>query len=164
MNATEFCEQLIDLEQGLLNYAYYLRLDNSDARDLVQDTFLKAILNRDKFVDIGYLKAWTFTILRNTFINNYRHNVLYNTFCDRTDDSLFIIQKKISDSGNPDSVYSFNEITQSIEQLNVKFRVPFKMYIEGYKYQEIADTIKLKLGTVKSRIFFARKLLRSQMS
>jgi RNA polymerase sigma-70 factor (ECF subfamily) len=44
-----------------------------------------------------------------------------------------------------------------------KFRIPFKMYIEGYKYKEIADTIKLKIGTVKSRIFLARKVMRSQI-
>lgn len=164
MTALEFCDQLLGLEQSLLKYAYHLRLDKADAKDLVQETFLKAILNREKFVDTGYLKAWTFTILRNTFINNYRHNVLQNTYCDRTDDSFFVNQKKAPSSDTPDSAYSFIEINQSIEQLNVKFRVPFKMYIEGYKYKEIAETIKLKLGTVKSRIFLAKKLLMNQLN
>jgi RNA polymerase sigma-70 factor (ECF subfamily) len=163
MNATEFTTQLLDLEQSLLKYASHLRLDNSDARDLVQETFLKAILSRDKFVDTGYLKAWTITIMRNTFINNYRHNVLHNSHCDRTEDSFFINQTKSSGSDNPDSVYTVKEINKSIEQLKDKFRVPFKMYVAGFKYREIADTINLKVGTVKSRIFLARKLLMNQI-
>ena len=163
MTAIEFCNQLLDLEKSLMKFANRLRLSSADAKDLVQETFLKVLLNRDKFVDTGYLKAWTFTIMRNTFINNYRHNVLQNTFCDHTDASFFINQTTASDSDNPDSAYSAKEITQSIEQMNVKFRVPFKMYIEGYKYKEIADTIKLKIGTVKSRIFLARKLLMNQV-
>jgi RNA polymerase sigma-70 factor (ECF subfamily) len=163
MNATEFTAQLLDLEQSLLKYACHLRLDNSDARDLVQETFLKAILSRDKFVDTGYLKAWTITIMRNTFINNYRHNVLHNTHCDRIDESFLINQTKASGADNPDSVYTVKEINKSIEQLKDKFRVPFKMYVAGFKYREIADTINLKVGTVKSRIFLARKLLMNQL-
>jgi len=164
MTATQFCEQLVGLEATLLKYAFHLRLDNDDARDLVQETFLKAILNREKFVDDGYLKAWTFTIMRNTFINNYRHNVMQKTSCDRTEESFYINQTKSSASDNPDSVYSFKEINKSIEQLKDKLKIPFKMYIEGYKYKEIADTTKLKVGTVKSRIFLARKVLMNHLT
>jgi len=163
MTAIEFSDQLLGLEQSLLKYAYRLRLNTADAKDLVQETYLKVLLSRDKFVDTGYLKAWIFTIMRNTFINNYRHNVLHSTHFDPTDESKFISQAKASDSDNPDSAYSYQEISQSIERMNIKFRVPFKMYIEGYKYKEIADTVKLKIGTVKSRIFLARKLLMNEM-
>jgi RNA polymerase sigma factor (sigma-70 family) len=163
MTTTQFSQQLVGLEQSLLKYAFHLRLDSDDARDLVQDTFLKAILNRDKFVDDGYLKAWTFTIMRNTFINNYRHNVMRRTLCDRTDESFYINQTKSPASDNPDSAYSFKEINKSIEQLKDKLRIPFKLYVEGYKYKEIADTTRLKVGTVKSRIFLARKALMNHL-
>jgi len=163
MTAIEFSDQLLDLEQSLLKYAYRLRLNTADAKDLVQETYLKVLMNREKFVDTGYLKAWIFTIMRNTFINSYRHNVLHNIHYDHTEESLFISHSKASESDNPDSAYSYQEISQSIERMNVKFRVPFKMYIEGYKYKEIADTVKLKIGTVKSRIFLARKLLMNQI-
>jgi len=159
MTAMEFCNQLTDLEPSLLKYANRLRLNGDDAKDLVQETFLKVLLNRDKFEDRGYLKAWTITIMRNTFINNYRHSILQNNFYDHTDTSFFIDSSKAQYSDDPDSIYSAIEISKSIDLLNVKFRVPFKMYIEGYKYQEIADAIKLKIGTVKSRIFLARKQL-----
>jgi RNA polymerase sigma-70 factor (ECF subfamily) len=164
MEANEFYNQLLDLEQSLMNYAYRLKLGNDDARDLVQETYLKALLNRDKFVDNGYLKAWTITIMRNTFINNYRHNVLHNTHCDRTEESFYINQTKCSGSDNPDSIYSVTEITKNIEQLKDKFRVPFKMYVAGYRYREIANTINLNIGTVKSRIFLARKVLMNNLS
>jgi RNA polymerase sigma factor (sigma-70 family) len=164
MNTITFCDQLIGLEPSLLKYAYHLRPDISDARDLVQETFLKAIQSRDKFVDSGFLKAWTFTILRNTFINNYRHNALQKTNCERLDESFSIKQTKSSVSDEPDSIYSFKEITRSIEQLKDNLRIPFKMYVEGYKYREIAETINLKVGTVKSRIFLARKALMCQLT
>ena len=164
MEANKFYSQLLDLEQSLMNYAYRLKLGNDDARDLVQETYLKALLNRDKFVDNGYLKAWTITIMRNTFINNYRHNVLHNTHCDRTEESFYINQTKCLGSDNPDSIYSVTEITKNIEQLKDKFRVPFKMYVAGYRYREIANTINLNIGTVKSRIFLARKVLMNQLS
>jgi RNA polymerase sigma-70 factor (ECF subfamily) len=164
MKEIEFSNQLLDLEQSLMKYAYRLKLGTDDAKDLVQETYLKALLSRDKFVDTGYLKAWTITIMRNTFINNYRHNVLHNTHCDRTDESFYINQTKCSGSDNPDSVYSAMEITKNIELLKDKFRVPFKMYIAGYRYREIADTINLNIGTVKSRIFLARKVLMNQLS
>jgi RNA polymerase sigma-70 factor, ECF subfamily len=163
MTAIEFSDHLLDLEQSLLKYAYRLRLNTADAKDLVQETYLKVLMNREKFVDTGYLKAWIFTIMRNTFINSYRHNVLHNIHYDHTEESIFISQSKASESDNPDSEYSYQEISQSIERMNVKFRVPFKMYLEGYKYKEIADSVKLKIGTVKSRIFLARKLLMNQI-
>ncbi|MGD0755666.1 MAG: RNA polymerase sigma factor [Bacteroidales bacterium] len=163
MNATEFSEQLLEMEQSLLKYACRFKLGDADSKDLVQETFLKAILSRDKFVDTGFLRAWIFTIMRNTFINNYRHNFLQNTHSDHTGESFFINQVKSSGSDNPDSAYSIKEITQSIEQLRDKFRVPFKMYVEGYRYREIADTFNLRIGTVKSRIFLARKILMNQL-
>jgi RNA polymerase sigma-70 factor, ECF subfamily len=164
MKEIEFSNQLLNLEQSLLNYAYRLKLGKDDARDLVQETYLKALLSRDKFIDTGYLKAWTITIMRNTFINNYRHNVLHKSYCDPTEESYYISQTKCSESDNPDSVYSVMEITKNIEKLKDKFRVPFKMYVAGYRYREIANTINLNIGTVKSRIFLARKVLMNQLS
>ena len=163
MTAIEFSNQLTGLEGSLLSYANRLRLDSADAKDLVQDTFLKVLLNKDKFTDKGFMKAWTFTIMRNTFINNYRHSVLQRSYGEHTDASFFTNLTRAPGSDNPDSVYSVKEINQSIERMDNKFRVPFKMYIEGYKYKEIADTIKLKIGTVKSRIFLARKVMMGQI-
>jgi RNA polymerase sigma factor (sigma-70 family) len=163
MTAFEFHAQLIDLQPNLMKYAHRLRLGSADAKDLVQETFLKVLLNKDKFVDKGYLKAWTYTIMKNTFINNYRRNISRNTNAEITDTTLYITQKKAPSSDNPDSVYSYKEINQSIERMNSKLSIPFKMYLDGYKYKEIADEINLKLGTVKNRIFQARQVLMNQI-
>jgi RNA polymerase sigma-70 factor (ECF subfamily) len=160
MTEIEFGKQLLDLQPGLFRYALGLKLNRDDAKDLVQETYLKAIQNKSNYSDNGYLKAWTFTIMRNTFINNYRRNTLQNTMIDRSEESYFINQTQCGNSDHPDSIYSFQEINSKIELLQKKFRVPFRMYLDGYKYKEISDTIKLKIGTVKSRIFFARKILK----
>jgi RNA polymerase sigma-70 factor (ECF subfamily) len=164
MTAIEFSEQLLDLERSLLKFAYRLSLNNTDAKDLLQETFLKVLMSWDKFVNNGNLKAWTFTIMKNTFINNYRHIVRQNTYCDHTNESFFINQIKSSGSDNPDSAFSVLEITQNIELLTDKFRIPLKMYIDGYRYKEIADALSLKIGTVKSRIFLSRKQMMNQLS
>lgn len=164
MSENEFGKQLMVLEKGLYNYARSLKLNTDDAKDLVQETFLKAILNRDKYADKGFLKAWTISIMRNTFINNYRRNTLINAKTDQTNDSYFINHTTTVAPENPDSVLSFKEISNNIELLNEKFRIPFRMYINGYKYKEIAETTNVNIGTVKSRIFFARKQLKFQIS
>ncbi len=163
MSENEFGKQLMVLEKGLFTYARSLKLNTDDAKDLVQETFLKAILNRDKYADQGYLKAWTISIMRNTFINNYRRNTLISAKSDQSSDAYLINQTTAIASENPDSAYSFKELTDNIELLHKKFRVPFRMYVDGYKYKEIAQTTKVNIGTVKSRIFFARKLLRCQL-
>jgi RNA polymerase sigma-70 factor (ECF subfamily) len=164
MSENEFGKQLTVLEKGLYNYARSLKLSTDDAKDLVQETFLKAFLNREKYSDKGYLKAWTISIMRNTFINNYRRNTLINQKVDQTDDSFFINQTNSVAQENPDSAYSIKEMNSNIELLNKKFRIPFKMYVEGYKYKEISESIKVNIGTVKSRIFFARKELKEQLA
>lgn len=164
MTEIKFTEQLLEMEQSLTKYATHFKLGSADSRDLVQETFLKAILNREKFVDNRYLKAWVFTIMRNTFINNYRQNLLHKTFYEHDDESFSFKQTMTSDSTNPDSALSVIEINQKIEQLRECFREPFKMYIAGFRYKEIAEKININIGTVKSRIFLARKLLISQLN
>lgn len=163
MTAFEFQNQLIDLQPSLMKYAHRLRLGSDDAKDLVQETFLKVLLNKDKFVDKGYLKAWTYTVMKNTFINNYRRAMSGKINSEISDATLFIHHRKAPNEDSPDSVYSHKEITNCIQEMNQKLRVPFQMYLDGYKYKEIADTINLKLGTVKFRIFQARQVLMAKM-
>lgn len=164
MTTIEFCSQLLSLEHSLLKFAYRLNLKRADAKDLVQETFLRALSRRDKYVDSEKIKAWTFTIMKNTFVDNYRRSFRQNISRDQTNDSIFINQTEPTGYDDPVSTYSALEITQNIEQLNEKLRVPFKMYVNGYKYIEIADELNLKIGTVKNRIFLSRKQLMSQLN
>jgi RNA polymerase sigma factor (sigma-70 family) len=164
MTSIEFCSQLVSLEHSLLRFAYRFNLKKEDAKDLVQDTFLRALIKKEKYVDNQKFKAWTFTIMKHTFVDNYRHSLSKNPYRDRPVESLFINQSASAASEDPDSAYSVLEIVQNIEQLEDKFRVPFKMYVDGYKYTEIADELDLKIGTVKNRIFLSRKQLMSQLN
>ena len=164
MTAIEFQFKLINLQDSLRRFAYSLTSNKDDAKDLVQETLLKALTNYNKFVYETNLKAWTFTIMKNTFINNYRRSRRNSTFNDPTEDGFFLNFKHASGSDNPDSFYASKELEKTIEDLEDNFKVPFKMYHEGFKYQEIAETLDLKLGTVKSRIYFTRKKLIRQLN
>jgi RNA polymerase sigma factor (sigma-70 family) len=159
MTATEFNSHLIGMKSNLQRFAMSLTSDRDAVLDLVQDTYLKAITHKDKFVDYTNLKAWVFTIMKNTFINNYRRNVRENTIIDGTRDLYFINQPHDKGFISPESNYAEGEIEKAINSLQDEFRVPFKMHIDGYKYKEIADKLGLKIGTVKSRIFFTRQKL-----
>jgi RNA polymerase sigma-70 factor, ECF subfamily len=163
MTAVEFNYQLTNLSGNLQRFALSLTSNTEDAKDLLQETFAKAITYRDKFEDNTNLKAWTFTIMKNTFINNYRRNVKANTTFDHTDDLYYLNLKNETVSETPDTEYSVLEIKKSIEELNDEFRLPFVMHTQGFKYKEIAEKLNLKIGTVKSRIFFTRKKLMEKL-
>jgi RNA polymerase sigma factor, sigma-70 family len=159
MTALEFNHQLISLEDKLSRFALSLTANKDDAKDLLQETMYKAIVYRDQFEQYTNLKAWTYTIMKNTFINNYRRSVRQNTTFDNTKDLFFLNQNKDTMTVSPDSALSAQQINKIIDSLEDEFKIPFKMHTEGYKYKEIAQKLNLKIGTVKSRIFFTRKKL-----
>ena len=159
MTTYEFNDNLIEMKNNLHRFAMSLTADRDTAQDLVQDTYLKALTYKDKFVDYTNLKACVFTIMKNTFINNYRRNIKENTIIDGTQDLYYLNMPHDKGFISPESHYSKGEIEKAIDSLSDEFRIPFRMHIEGYKYHEIADKLDLKIGTVKSRIFFTRQKL-----
>jgi len=159
MTTLEFNSQLIGMKPNLQRFAMSLTSDRDTALDLVQDTYVKAITHKDKFADYTNLKAWVFTIMKNTFINNYRRNVKENTIIDGTQDLYYLNQPQDKGFISPESNYAEGEIEKAVNSLEDEFRIPFTMHVEGYKYKEIADELGLKIGTVKSRIFFTRQKL-----
>ena len=163
MTQFEFNNSLIGMKTNLQRFAMSLTSDRDTALDLVQDTYLKAITYKDKFVDFTNLKAWVFTIMKNTFINNYRRNVRQNTHRDQTKESFYLNHPQAGGFDDPDSAFSTKELSHSVEQLEDEFRIPFKMHHQGFKYKEIADELNLNIGTVKSRIFFSRKKLMERL-
>lgn len=156
-----FQERLLKLQDNLLNFAYMLTANREEAEDLLQDTTLKALDNRDKYIDNINFKGWVFTIMRNIFINNYRRMVRNQTVVDRTEDLFHLNLPQESGFDTPDGTYTIKEIRRAINSFPDEYRVPFAMHIAGYKYHEIATRLGLPLGTVKSRIFFARQKLQS---
>jgi len=162
LTKVEFQNELISLQDCLMRYAYSLTSDNENAKDLLQSTNLKALAYCNQFKDNTNLKAWTFTIMKNTFINIYRKAKKQNTNYEINENLLLMNSK--SENNRPDSQYSHNEINKKIEELDENFRIPFQMHTSGYKYIEIAEKLNLNLGTVKSRIFLSRKKLIDQLS
>jgi len=159
MSDMEFNNKLLSLRENLSFFANSLAANREEAEDLVQDTFVKALTNKDKFMDNTNLKAWTYTIMKNTFINNYRRSQKANTFTDSTNDQYYINIPGKNDGESPEAKVSVKEIRKAINNLEDVHRLPFEMHTRGFKYKEIAEELDLSIGTVKSRIFFTRKKL-----
>ena len=163
MASSTFQTKLLDLQSYLLNFAYTLTANRDDAYDLLQDTTLKALDNEDKYVDNTNFKGWVFTIMRNIFINNYRKVVRSATVIDQTEDLYHLNLPQDSGFETPDGSIAANEITAAIDSFADEYRIPFSMHVAGYKYNEIAEQMNLPLGTIKSRIFFARQRLQEML-
>ncbi len=163
MNALQFQKKLLSLQENMMNFALTLTADKNDAQDLMQDTTLKVLDNQEKFVDNVNFKGWVLTIMRNIFINNYHKIVRTQTVVDQDIDLYNLDIMNDSGFDNPDGAYQIQEITAAIESLNEELKVPFSMFVSGYKYNEIAEALNVPLGTVKSRIFFARQELKKRL-
>ena len=159
---TKFREDVVGVSPFLKPFAVRLTGDISEAEDLIQETMLRAISNEGKFQFGTNLKAWLFTIMKNIFINNYRKKVKRKTIADVTD-NLFYLHASATAINNGERSFVMKDINRVIQDLSPDYRVPFLMHYKGYKYQEIAETLNLPLGTVKSRIFFARKELKDRL-
>lgn len=163
MSTLEFTNTFYDLRSSLNAFAYNLTKNHEDAKDLYQETALRAISNKDKFRPGTNFKAWSFTIMKNIFINNYRKKTKRNTIIDTTDNLYFINSGDTVVNNTAGRNILMQELQGMIADLDESIRVPFVKHYEGFKYQEIADELELPLGTVKSRIFFARKALKEKI-
>lgn len=161
MSQLDFHTRLNDMSTVLHAFAYNLTKNVEDAKDLYQETAYRAITNQDKFRPGTNLKAWLFTIMKNIFINNYRKKSKAKTIMDSTDNLYYINSGSITINNIAESNIMMKELIKMIEELDNSIKVPFLMHYQGFKYQEIADQLDLPLGTVKSRIFFARKELKN---
>ncbi|MDF1866751.1 MAG: RNA polymerase sigma factor [Saprospiraceae bacterium] len=164
MTATEFNTNFNGLTNILRSFSYSLTNDSDDARDLYQETSFRAYKNIEKFRPGTNFKAWLMTIMKNIFINNYRRKVKQNTVLDHTDNNFYINSTKNMVTNSANTNIMMKELTGMIEELEDSIRVPFLMHYQGFKYKEIAEQFNLPLGTVKSRIFFARKALQEKVT
>lgn len=164
MSAKSFRAQLVEIQENLYNFAYMLTSNRDDAYDLVQDTTLKVLDNEDKYVENVNFRGWVFTIMRNMFINGYRKAARTPTMVDRTDDLYFLSLPQDSGLETPEGALGAQEIQHMVHQLSDELRIPFSMHLAGYKYAEIAQRTGIPVGTIKSRIFFARKRLQAALS
>lgn len=163
MTAIEFNSHLIKYQPQMRSFALSLTMNREEAYDLVQETNIKALINRSSFSQPNNLKAWLFTIMRNIFINTRkRGNKLNNILTEAKDNSFGWIYKRSEGRNTTESRHDTNHLRKIIDGLEEEYKTPFKMHVDGYKYHEISEAMSLNIGTVKSRIFHARKKLMEQ--
>ena len=108
-------------------------------------------------------KGWVYTIMRNIFINNYRKSLRDQTYVDQTDNQFYLNQGAGLEADSMEGAYDLKEMRRVVNALPKDYRIPFAMYVSGFKYREIADKLGLPLGTVKSRIYFTRQRLQEEL-
>jgi len=163
MTKIEFNTMVMQQAGSLKMYALHFTHDADDANDLVQDTLLKAITYYNKFKEGTNLKGWLYTIMKNTFINNYRRFIKISSFVTKSDEisSANLVFSSTKNQG--ESKFVMDDIKSALTKLPDEYYVPFSMYFEGFKYHEIADHLEIPIGTVKTRIHVARKLLKKSL-
>lgn len=163
MSTVEFDKLLLDNADFLRPFAVTLTRDHETANDLLQETMYRALANKEKYNVGTNIKAWLYTIMRNIFINNYRRKAKQHTIFDSTPNE-FLLNYNQSVVANPaEGNIKLKEINAALQNLPEIFKKPFLLYFDGYKYHEIADMLQEPLGTIKSRIHFARKLLKAHL-
>lgn len=163
MTILEFSHQVSTLRPMLRTFTRRFTNDREESQDLVQDTILKALTYREKFRDDTNLKGWLFTIMRNTFINNYRKNQRAKTSNDTTKELYFLNVEDTHTFNRPQESIEFKEVWRNVNNMKDELLIPFKMHATGYKYQEIAKHLNIPIGTVKNRIFHARKEIQKKL-
>ncbi len=164
MAAIEFNQMLLSNTEFLKPFAITLTRDQEQARDLIQETLYRALANKEKYNVGTNIKAWLYTIMRNIFINNYRRKAKQQTIFDSTPNDFLINLNQGAVTNEAIAHLNMKEVQAAIFELPEIFRNPFLLYFDGYKYHEIADLLQEPLGTIKSRIHFARKLLKAQVA
>jgi RNA polymerase sigma factor (sigma-70 family) len=164
MSVMEFNQALLANTDFLKPFAIKLTRDTEAAKDLYQETLYKALANHNRYNAGTNIKAWLFTIMRNIFINNYRRKTKQPTLFDNSSNEVLLNNRQPAVKNEAEDIMKRKEINKAIHHLPGIFKTPFLLYLEGYHYYEIAAALNEPLGTIKSRIHFARKLLKEQIS
>jgi RNA polymerase sigma factor (sigma-70 family) len=163
MTQAEFNNTMSQMTSSLKPFALKLTKDSEEANDLLQETMLKAYTHRDKFTEGTNLKAWLYTIMRNTFITNYQRILRRNTFIDTTENLHYINSNESITQNLVYSSFAMQDIERAIKSVDETYSIPFVMYFRGFKYHEIAEKLHIPIGTVKNRIHIARQELKTKL-
>ena len=159
MKTSDFAASIVQFQNELWRYAIKITGDREEANDLLQETFLKVLSNESKFLPDSNLKQWIYTVMRNLFINNYRRSQRCCTF-SQNENVVRVLTESCSREIHPiEDLYDIKEMYRLVNALPSEYRIPFIMYVSGFKYREISEKLNLPIGTIKSRIFITRKKL-----
>jgi RNA polymerase sigma factor (sigma-70 family) len=162
MSTIEFNQLLLSQSDRLNYFAINFTKDREEAKDLLQDTIYRALTYREKFSEGSNIHAWLFTIMRNTFINRYRRRVRGKKIF-QPDPAGFQEYRSPATGDLTESRLRNKEILEAVHTLPAISQIPFRLYLEGYQYQEIAKIMDIAPGTIKSRIHSARKSLKQKL-
>jgi RNA polymerase sigma-70 factor, ECF subfamily len=159
-----FEQQLVGSHSYLKSFAYRFSKDEMFCEDLVQETVLKALENTERFQEGTNMKGWLFTIMRNIFINQYRKKKRFFEVENEIEEVHSLCKDGLSVDNLSDNNFLSEYLDKLIGSMSEDIKQPFDMHFKGFKYQEIAEEMSLPIGTVKSRIFHARKKMQERMS
>lgn len=163
MNTINFNQEICSQRSCLESFALKFTNDVDDANDLVQDTLIKAIRYVDLYQQGTNLRAWLYTIMKNTFINSYRSGARRKVVISTVEDVSVFQTQKNSAKNLGENKFIMEDINKALANLPSVYAVPFLRYFEGYKYHEIAKELDIPIGTVKTRIHMARQALKNQL-
>jgi RNA polymerase sigma factor (sigma-70 family) len=163
MTKEDFAAQISKMTKVLKPFALRLTKDRDDANDLLQDTLVKGYVNREKFTEGTNLKAWLYTIMKNTFNTNYQKMLRQSTFTDSSDDLYYLNSVDSSTHNLGLGGLIQQDINKALNRLEHSYLSPFMLYFSGWKYHEIAQQLDIPIGTVKNRIHIARKELKGML-
>lgn len=163
MTVSTFERNLVSTLEELRRLAFKLTANEEDANDLMQETSLKALDNKEKFLPGTNFKGWLYTIMKNLFINNYRKASRDKVYVDQTENLYHLNLNRDLAFECTEEAYDLKEIHRAVHALPKDYRIPFAMHISGFKYKEIAVHLGIPIGTVKSRIFFTRQKLQKDL-
>ena len=154
-----FMYDLVQLQEQLFYYALQLTEDREDALDLVQETSFKALKNRNRLHNNDHIRAWLYTILKNTYINYLRSSYYRLLSHDSEELNNYAVQSS-GTNGAPYDQLEKKELNEIIGMLPGVYGKPIRMFLSGYSYKEIAERMNIPIGTVKSRIHLGKKQIR----
>lgn len=163
MTNLSFNNKVAKIESLLFGFAMKLTRNRENAKDLMQETLMRSFNNRDRYEEGTNFKAWMTTIMYNSYINHYRRRKTRNKVVKPISDFNYMVENK-SVEGNAYSSIMMKELKGMVNNLSDDYKVPFQMFFQGYHYDEISEKIDLPMGTVKSRIFYARKKLQRMVN
>lgn len=163
MTSENFNAEVKKIESVMNGFAMKLTRNKENAKDLIQETLMRSFASRDRFKEGTNFKAWITTIMYNSYINHYRRAKTKNAVIKPIED-LSYLPGNTSKEMSGEKIILLKELKGMVNNLSDTYKIPFEMFTEGYHYNEIAEKMQLPMGTVKSRIFYARKKLSDMVS